>query len=55
MLWLAAPVGDYQYQVKCLALSDSNFDLACKTGIHHPSLVSMLNSPSMLWRMTLVY
>ena len=51
----SAPVEDNQYQVECLALSDRNFNLACKTGILYPSLVAMLNRPSMLWRMTVMY
>ncbi len=41
----SAPVEDDQYQVECLALSDSNFNLACKTGTHYPLLVAMLNRP----------
>jgi hypothetical protein len=51
----SAPVGDDQYQVECVALSDRNFNLACETGIRYPSLVAMLNRPSMLRRMTVMY
>ena len=53
----SAPVQDNQYQVECLALSDCNFNLACETGtwICYPSLVAMLNCPSMLWHMKVIY
>ena len=48
---------DNQYQVECLAQSDCNFNLACKTGtqICYPSLEAMLNCPSMLWHMKVIY
>ncbi len=32
-------VPDDQYNVERVALADCNFNLACKTGIHYPSLV----------------
>ncbi len=53
----SAPVGDDQYMVECVALSDSNFNLqvSCKNGIQYPSLVSMLNRQSMLWRMLVMF
>ncbi len=35
----SAPVDDDQYPVECAALSDSNFNLACETGIRYPSLL----------------
>ncbi len=44
-----------QYQAECAALSDSNFNLACETGIWYPFLVAMLNSPSMMWHMKVMY
>ena len=40
----SAQVDNDQYLVESVALSDSNFNLACKTGIQYPSLVAMLNS-----------
>ena len=46
----SAPVDDDQFLVESVALSDSNFNLACKTGIQYPTLVAMLNRPSMMWR-----
>ena len=51
----SAPVGDDQYQAECIALSDRSFNLTCETGIRYPSLVAMLNRPSMLWCMTVIY
>ena len=48
-------VEDNQYQVDSDALADRNFNIACETGISHPSLVAMLNSWSMLWRATVIY
>jgi hypothetical protein len=51
----SAPVDDDQYQVECAALSDRNFNLACETGIRYPSLVTMLNRRSMMWRMSVMY
>ncbi len=51
----SAPVADDQYLVESVALSDSNYNLACKTGIRCPSLVAMFNSRSMLWRATVIF
>ena len=45
----SAPVDDDQFLVESVALSDRNFNLACKTGIQYPTLVAMLNRPSMMW------
>jgi hypothetical protein len=39
----SAPVEEDQYQIESVALADSNFNVACETGIHYPSLVAMLN------------
>ena len=33
-----------------VALYTRNFNLACETGIQYPTLVAMLNRPSMMWR-----
>ena len=48
----SAPVAPDQCEVECAALADSNFNvpLACKTGIHYPSLLAMINCWDMLWR-----
>ena len=37
-------VDDNQFTVESVALSDSNFNLACENGIQFPTLVAMLNS-----------
>ncbi len=46
----SAAVPDDQYHVEHIALADRNFNLACETGIHYPSLIAMLNRSDMLWR-----
>ena len=40
----SALVEDDQFLVESVALSDRNFNLACKNGIQFPTLVAMLNS-----------
>ena len=44
----SALVDDDQFIVESVVLSDRNFNLACETGIQYPTLVTMLNSRSML-------
>ena len=39
----SVPVEEDQYQIESVALADCNFNVACKSGIHYPSLVAMLN------------
>ena len=51
----AALVDDDQFLVESVALSDSNFNLACETGIQYPTLVAMLNRQSLLWRTTVIF
>ena len=51
----SALVDDDQFLVESVALSDRNFNLACKTGIQYPTLVTMLNSRSMMWRTTVIF
>jgi hypothetical protein len=51
----SALVEDDQFLVESVALSDSNFNLACKTGIQYPTLVTMLNSRSMMWHTTVIF
>ena len=51
----SAPVDDDQFLVESVALSDRNFNLACETGIRYPTLVTMLNSRSMMWRTTVIF
>ena len=51
----SALVDDDQFLVESVALSDRNFNLACETGIQYPTLVTMLNSRSMMWRTTVIF
>ena len=51
----SALVDDDQFPVESVALSDSNFNLACETGIRYPTLVAMLNSRSMMWRTMVIF
>ena len=51
----SAQVDNNQYLVESVALSDSNFNLACETRILYPSLVAMLNRQSMMWRTTVIF
>ncbi len=48
------PVTEDQYRIESVALADSNFNVACETGIRYPSLVTMLNRRFMLWRATVI-
>ncbi len=45
---------DLHHLVESVALADSNFNVACETGICYPSLVAMLNCRSMLWHATVI-
>ncbi len=51
----SAPVPTDQYNVECAALADHNFNVPCKTGIHYPSLLTMINCRDMLWRPTVTF
>ena len=51
----SVPVSEDQFQVESVALAYSNFNIACETGIRYPSLVTMLNRRSMLWRATVIF
>ncbi len=57
MYWYVLVCTEYihQYRIESVALADSNFNVACESGIRYPSLVAMLNRRLMLWRTTVIF